>query len=707
MALAPKPQAAVLIAYFCAALGAAANDWEFIRGQWSVTGNFVRQTEALSSAALALSREANHRYAARVRVRIPSGGRSAAAGLVLQASDPGNHCSLVLENRKTGWHLVLKTYRVGKKLTYISEEAIGDMAPVKMNPARWQELRAEVEGPHIAGYLNGREIVSFSFLGAAPKWYAHGPLWDKDPERGRAGLYTRGTAAEFSDFSVGERGRQPIYTPNRPRLDYRGRILPKQSYPKTFSAWTRWVADSVRYLDYRDAPEKVRTWPFYLLSSFVFSDDALGTDIQYPGHNHPPLIEGYVMHYLYDGNPRYLTLARELADWNIRYSTPAGWAVPHLALSHFDFRKHVDSLDSLSESGFEPDKSAYQGLAYLLLYAVADEKKYLEAAVRIGETLRRLQHDDGGFPFRVRPKDGKVLAQYTASALWYVRFFEDLAAFTGNAAYRAVRDRAFRWLMDNPVRTNNWQGFYGDIATGAESYDQWTALDTAMYLLEKRKENPSYLPAALRIVKWVEDKLVVRDGFYPGVPAILEQTSYPVILSIHTNRLAEVYARLWGVTGDTRYKELAEQIANNITWLIMSDGKMRAGLWFHAPGTATSVIIFNAQFMRIMAEIPETAPPDENHFLHHSGYVRAIGYSPRSVTMRTWSAGEARFALKRAPAEVRDETGVLPEVRELSTESPGWLYDPEHHLLRVVHRGRSVAIDMADTAATRTNARKR
>ena len=684
-----------LVALAFSADPASPAGWEFVSGRWSTTGARIRQLDS-SSVGVALEKGTRQRYSAQVKVRFPSGEKGAAAGLVLQALDPSNYCMLVLERKKASVYAVLKTYRAGKKLTYVSEEVVGDQAPVQVDPAQWQQLRAEVEGPHIAGYLNGTEVVTFSFLGTAPKWYAHGPLWDTDPESGRAGLYTKDTTAEFMDFQVGQRGARLIYTPNRPRLDYRGRVLAKRSYAQTFSQWTRWVADSVRYLEYRDAPEKVRTLPFYLLSSFVFSDDSLGTDIQYPGHNHPPIIEGFVKQYLFSGDTSYLKLARELADWNIRHSTPADWALAHLTLSHFDFRKHLDSLEAVADSGFEPDKSAYQGLAYLLLYSATEDKKYLDAAVRMAETLRPLQREDGGFPFRVRPRDGKVLAPYTASLLWYVRFFEDLADFTGNEEYRQVRDRAFRWLMENPVRTNEWQGFYGDIATGAESYDQWTALDTAMYLLERRGEDPSYLPTALEIVKWVEGKLVVQDGFYPGVPAILEQTSYPVILSIHTNRLAEVYARLWGALGDLKYKELAQQISNTITWLLMSDGKMRAGLWFHAPGTATSVIIFNGQFLRIMAEIPETAPQNENHFLHHSGYVRKVSYSPQRIRLQTWSPGEARFSLKQAPAAIRDETGPIPEVRELGEKKAGWLYDPQNHLLRLRYPGKSLVIDLAE-----------
>src|SRR5215813_7395501 len=97
----------------------------------------------------------------------------------------------------------------------------------------------------------------------------------------------------------------------------------------------------------------------------------------------------------------------------------------------------------------------------------------------------------------------------------------------------APSDRAFHWLMENPVRTNNWQGFYGDIASGAKSYDQWTALDTASYLLDMPHRNVEDIATARRIVEWVNQTLVVPDGYHPGVPGLLEQSTYQTILTHH------------------------------------------------------------------------------------------------------------------------------------------------------------------------------
>lgn len=671
--------------------GFAQSAWEFSSGKW-VQSNLVFSQQAPDGLGLALSTGDRRHYSARVKLRVSLAQIGAAAGLVLQASDANNYDVLCLQRKKGGLYSVLKTVR-NKRVTYLRNEMVGDESFVSTDLSTWQELHAEVDGSTIAGYLNGREVVSFTFEGQPPKWYAHPALWYPDLDHGRAGLYTENTSAEFQDFTLGPPAAAPIYTPSKPRLDYRGGVLPRQSYAQTFTAWDKWFAHAGEYTDYRDAPAKARRWPPYVLSSFVFSDDTLGTDIQYPGHNHPPIIDGFIKQFLFDGSRQYLEPARTLADWDIQHSIPHDWALADLTLSHFDFHKDLDSLEPLAESGFEPDKSAYQGLAYLELYGVTADQKYLEAAVRIATTLRKLQRPDGGFPFRVRPKSGKVIAPYTASVMWYVDFFEDLADFTGDESYRGVRDRAFRWLMENPVKTNDWEGFYGDIATGAKSYDQWTALDTALYLLDKRRENPDYLPKALALVKWVEEKLVVKDGYYPGVPAIWEQTSYPVILTMHTNRLAEVYARIWSATGNAKYKLLAEQIANTVTWQEMSDGKMRIGMWWHAQGTATSGIMFTDQFLRIMSEIPETAPQDEDHFLFSTSYVRDIQYSLRAIALRTWKPGEARFSLRHEPINVNDEHGSIPELRQIEpATTSGWVYDPAHHFLRVRHPAKDVKI---------------
>lgn len=154
--------------------------------------------------------------------------------------------------------------------------------------------------------------------------------------------------------------------------------------------------------------------------------------------------------------------------------------------------------------GLKPDKSAYVGLAYLKLYAATKQTRYLEAAVKIAETLEEYQSPEGNWPFRINAQTGDVKEGYTCSQLWYVWFIENLSQITGEKRYMQRRDRAFLWLLENPVRTDKWLGLYGDVVSGAESYDQWVALETAMYLIDRREENPDYVRKAQSILDWVK-----------------------------------------------------------------------------------------------------------------------------------------------------------------------------------------------------------
>jgi hypothetical protein len=112
----------------------------------------------------------------------------------------------------------------------------------------------------------------------------------------------------------------------------------------------------------------------------------------------------------------------------------------------------------------------------------------------------------------------------------------------------------------------------------------------------------------------------------------------------------------------------------------------------HAQGTATSGLIFTSQFMCIMAEIPETAPKDETHFLQETAYVHDVRYGPGKTSLRTWGAGDARLSLKRQPTEVSDEGGPILQLRELKKYASGWTYDPLHRLLQMRHRGKQIVI---------------
>jgi hypothetical protein len=62
---------------------------------------------------------------------------------------------------------------------------------------------------------------------------------------------------------------------------------------------------------------------------------------------------------------------------------------------------------SQDKDSLEPDKAAWFGTSYLRLYDVTKGARYLDAARAIARTLAATQAEDGSWPFRVVPQDGR------------------------------------------------------------------------------------------------------------------------------------------------------------------------------------------------------------------------------------------------------------------------------------------------------------
>lgn len=320
----------------------------------------------------------------------------------------------------------------------------------------------------------------------------------------------------------------------------------------------------------------------------------------------------------------------------------------------------------------------------LKLYAVTRNKNYLQAALRIAATLQKLQQRDGSWPYRINPTTGAIQHGYTSSQLWYVWFYEQLAAVTEDSTYLKQHDKAFQWLLENPVKTNEWLGLYGDVASEAPSYDQRVPSELAMYLIDHRAENPHYIDLAEGILDWINRTMVVYPGFHPGIPGLLEQSLYLVVLTHHELRLAELYAKLWEATGNKSYRNMAEQIANSVTWCLTSDGKLWLGLGYHASATAT-ILSYNDQFTRIMAALPETAPPEENHLLQVSNLLQQVEYGRHDVSYRTMGRSFDVLTLVGRPQSVHKSGESLAEQSSLLRGQHGWRYDPLTRELQVSH----------------------
>lgn len=434
--------------------------------------------------------------------------------------------------------------------------------------------------------------------------------------------------------------------------------------------------------------------PPYVYHAVIDDDNRFSYRAAYPSFHHAYLIEAFLNYYDYSGEPDAVRRARELADWNIRHSTPPDWRWPNLPWSTFTEGQPGGSVDGKT---LEPDKTAYLGLAYTRLYEISGDAKYLEAARRIADTLTLRQQDDGAWPFRVNPQSGEVIQPYTAALFMPVAFLEKMHALTGNRDYKNAQMAGWMWMLRNPVRTNNWSGLYEDIPKGNESQVHYAPAQTIRLLLRYRTEvnGDSYLAHARRLFDYTMDGLSFDDGDMGLI--FREQTTYQAATPSSTANWSMMSAEFFLATGEPRYRTAVLHALRAVTqYGLKPDGRTHntllgarrygdGGSWY----SLTSPVV--RYLYQDMGCLPELAPPDETHLLRTSTQIRRISYETGAVEYTSLPDSIDLLKLGRDPAGVKiggHSAVASPELRARN----GFMYNPRSRVLLVRHKEAGVRV---------------
>jgi rhamnogalacturonyl hydrolase YesR len=300
--------------------------------------------------------------------------------------------------------------------------------------------------------------------------------------------------------------------------------------------------------------------------------------VSYPAFHHSLMIRTFIRYSRYAKDERALEWAVKLADWNIAHSTPADWPYGNLPYSTFQEKKPGGFRD---ETGLMPDKAAIMALAYLDLHKATGEARFLKAAEAIGETLAKRQRPNGTWPFRVDPKTEKVVEEYTSSVIYAVRLFEALGKANGNQRFKPHRDLTWNWLLNGPIKTKEFRGFYEDIQASPKGRTNYDCLDTIRYLLANRTADNGYLEMAKDLNAWVEKTFLDKiKGFEPA-EGIREQLQCNVVMGIHSLNWASMLRELAEATGDEVMRQRANQTANYITYYLQPDNRIVVGFQYN------------------------------------------------------------------------------------------------------------------------------
>jgi len=417
------------------------------------------------------------------------------------------------------------------------------------------------------------------------------------------------------------------------------------------------------------------------------------------------MLQGFVERlYPYSGDPRTLEFLRNFVDYELDHGlTPKAYAwarVPYPAANPGSRRYR--GWSGHGEDYVEPHVVGQDGYAYLRLYEMTGDKKYLRAALRCAEALvknyRKGDAENSPWPYRCMArsgslKGGKGMFPYSANVLDPIQLLDELIRLgQGNLhAFKTVRDGAWAWLMKYPLHNNVWVGYFEDVHATMANMNQVIPLEFARYALLHPRADPAWREHARKLIEWVKTTPKWPKYLVHGALVTTEQgdgAKYccnppPECCDSHSARLAAVEAFYYAKTGDAAYKKEAYRTFNFVSYFQGLPGGAHAPFvkqwWFtdeFADGPRRMMDAFWA--------VPEWAPADESHLLGSDAVVTSIRYGPGRVTYSTFDA-ESTDVLRLDFAPDSITAGGVPLSARQDLEQDGFIFDVHSRVLYVRH----------------------
>lgn len=436
--------------------------------------------------------------------------------------------------------------------------------------------------------------------------------------------------------------------------------------------------------------------------------------VHHPAGLFAMLADSAILYHAYSGDRVVLERAREMLDHVMAHGTTGAtdaWAqVPYACANagQVDYRGADDTVYCDQENhtpcgrgdgvGFlEPDKVGELGYVYVLFYEVTLEKKYLIAALHCADALARHvrpgDESHSPWPFRVDANTGRqIREEYTANTIGPIRLFDELLRLRlGNIReYRRARRIAWDWLMNYPVKNHVWTQYFEDVLIYPDyrtNLNQYSALETARYLLQHPELRPDGRLLARDIIEWVTRVFATNSVTMGGVPekglqwgaeVLSEQVNDMDKMSSHTARYASVRALWYEVTGDQDSRERAYRSFNWATYSSRENGLVKTsldegtGYWF-SDGYGD----YMRHFQRGMASVPEWAPAGEDHLLGSSSVVRSIRYAEDELAYVTFDrCSREVLRLRYEPVSVKAGKLALKRAKSLASGQQGYTVEP-------------------------------
>jgi hypothetical protein len=406
--------------------------------------------------------------------------------------------------------------------------------------------------------------------------------------------------------------------------------------------------------------------------------------------------------YAYTGNERVKVNMCFMADYYLSHSLSGPnekWPDIPYPYNTLIYSGIYDGDMVIGKNFTQPDKAGSFGYELVNLYKITGQTVYLDAAIKIANTLAlhtsQGDSEHSPMPFKVNAVTGEVgtlikelndrtpVASSIYTSNWAPTlslFFELQKSGKGNAeSYKTAFDVILQWMKKYPLKNNRWGPFFEDVPGWSDT--QMNAMTFARFIMEHREYFPDWKENVKSIIDWVYKRLGNRTYEKYGVVVVNEQTAYEVPGNSHTARQGADELLYTKLTGDSsRYENAVRQLIWS-TYMVNDDGRNRYPNdenWL-TDGYGDYV----RHYMRAMAADPRLAPPDENHILSSTSVIQQADYHGRNnkilydernqnatmkpaIRYRTFDkAGTEVLKLERKPARILlDEKPITEKVTD-------------------------------------------
>ncbi len=279
-----------------------------------------------------------------------------------------------------------------------------------------------------------------------------------------------------------------------------------------------------------------------------------------------------------------INIAVNAADYLLKVSAPAGSPLEGLPPTYHNPEKKTDFYSGISKDAKDREKEtmllypANSGLAYLALYNVVNDKKYFDAAIKIGEYYLNNVCENGTWWQLVSVETGKPTSTAYCIPHAICAFLYTLYDVTGEEKWKTLAENGMNYLRTNSLKTFHWEGQFEDapISVQYSNMTHFSADALIRDIAKNHSESKEEMAIAEELMRYVEDQFVVwsnpmkhttqnYDSSIWNLPAGLEQYNWYVPIDSSTAVIMDAFRTLHSVTKKPLYLAKAKALADSIT----------------------------------------------------------------------------------------------------------------------------------------------